>query len=192
LANGNTAIVLRLSSAGTDRSPGLRHRVPAFDDRDVSALGQLDQCGIGASFLTVIPDELGSQPARLHADDGIGPRIEGVLFTADAHANDVLLEIVGAPGRSLTDDERQEALEAIGLMERRAAQNALEFLVGRARRRCRGWRCAAASGAGGADGASSTSTALGLVRPFGPRELVIGRPRVTPSDRVVLTGIDNG
>ena len=94
-----------------------------------------------AIFL-IVANELRAQPARLHSDDRIGPRIEGRFLAEDVHADDVLFELGAASADRFEHDEAQEPLEPIHLLERRAGENALELFPDRL---CRGpWVTAAA------------------------------------------------
>ena len=49
---------------------------------------------VGAPFFAVVADQLRAQPARLHAHDRIGARIERCLLAEDLHADDVFLQFV--------------------------------------------------------------------------------------------------
>ena len=141
-ANGSTAIVFWRISAGADRAP---RRSTAgsrpLEGRRVAALRQLDHELVGPSLLAVVAQQARAQPSRLDADDRVGARIERRLLVEDLHADDVLLQLIAAPGDRLADDEVEEALEAIDLPERRAGEEAFELLAlrrvlaGRRRRR---------------------------------------------------------
>ena len=74
-------------------------------------------------------DEPGAQPARLHADDRIGARIERRLLAEDLDADDVFLQLAAAPADRFDDDEADEALEAIDLREGLAREDAIELVA---------------------------------------------------------------
>ena len=71
----------------------------------------------------------------MRAAVGPGPGRSGrradrtTLLVEDLHADDVLLQLIAAPGHRLVDDEVEEALEAVDLPERRAAEESFELLA---------------------------------------------------------------
>ena len=99
------------------------------EDRSVAALWQLDDDRIRAADLAVIPLEPRSQPARLHAYDRVGARVERRILVEHLHADDVFLELVAATFERFADDEAEESLEAIGLTEGRAGEHTVELLA---------------------------------------------------------------
>jgi hypothetical protein len=118
-----------------DSAPGRAGFIAPLDERDIAAFWQLDQRGIGAALFTVVADELGSQPPRLHAHDRIGARVERVLLAEDLHADDILLQLGSASRRRFLHDEGEEALQTIALLKRLALEYALEVVVRRTRHR---------------------------------------------------------
>src|SRR4029450_11707882 len=62
------------------------------------------------------------------------------LLAEDLHADDVLLQFVAAPGRSLRHDERDEALQTLDLLERDAREYPVQLLANGLRGRLAGRR----------------------------------------------------
>ena len=83
---------------GRHRSLDQHRRVALLEDRRVAALRQLDHRLVGASFFAVVAHQFGPQPPRLHADDRVGARIEGLFLAEHLHADDVFLQLVPAAG----------------------------------------------------------------------------------------------
>ena len=112
---------------GADRPLRSGARFVRLEGRRVSTLRQLDDQLVGAGLLAVVAHQPRAQPARLHAHDRVGARVERRLLVEDLHADDVLLQLIAAAGDGLGDDEVEEPFEAIDLPERRAGEEALEL-----------------------------------------------------------------
>ena len=116
---------------GADRSLDGDRSVPRLEGRHVAALGQLDADRVGASFVLVVMRELRAEPSRLHTDDGVGARVEGLFLPEDLDADDEFLELGRATREGFPDDERQETFEAVSRAERVTAQDAVELVEDR-------------------------------------------------------------
>src|SRR5690606_718341 len=114
---------------GAGRPLEEHRRVAGFEDGRVPTLRQIDDQRVGPSFLAVVPDELRAEAPRLRAHAWSGPRIEALLLPEAGHAGDVRLALALTAADGLGDDEREEALEAVGLLKGFAAQNPRELLV---------------------------------------------------------------
>ena len=93
----------------------------------VAAGGELDNQGVVAARALVILAQLGAQPPRLHAHDGVHPRIVGFLAVEDLYPEQVFLEFAGAALERALHREPQEAAHARGTGETVCRQNFFEL-----------------------------------------------------------------
>jgi hypothetical protein len=94
-----------------------------------SRLSEVDHDLVVLAFFAVIAFEPGSQATGLHADDGVGPGVEGCLAAENLDTNRVFLEVVALSLECLARDERDEVLQAVRGPERDARRNPLDLVA---------------------------------------------------------------
>ena len=85
------------------------------------------------AFLVVVARQLRSQASRLHADDGVVPRVERFGLPENLDAHDEFLEALAASGEGLFDNEREETFQPIGLPESFTGKDPIELFAKRLR-----------------------------------------------------------
>lgn len=130
-------------SGRSNRRGGRRlHRIrrrPPDEEGDVPTLRDGDLDRVLASRAEIVAFERPSEVARLHADDGIGLRIERGVAAEDLRGDGIGLDPLRATGERLFDHVGEEAAVTVGRDEVAAVEDAGELCPARVcvRRRSR-------------------------------------------------------
>lgn len=114
LERGWKASSSRFSASSASRHLGcllvglLRHQTQLVKDRDVCALGQFDADGIRVARPCVILRHATAQIPRLHAHDGVKPRIEARSAVEHFQAQHLFLNARRAARQRFRNDVTQE------------------------------------------------------------------------------------
>ena len=122
-------------------------RGPSFECRGIAPAPHLDDDRIVTALIRIVFVELGSQPSRFHADDGIEARIVLVVAAEHGDANHILLDLIAFSRQRALDHVAEEPAHPIGVGESTARDQAVELeanLVG-GRLHCHGLHKSAGS-----------------------------------------------
>src|SRR5579864_5812725 len=110
-----------------------------MEDRNISALRKFDNQSVGAPFGFVISLQPAAQFSRLHPDDGVKPRVEGVAAAEKCCAEKRFLQTSWFAVNGLFNGVGKEPAEAVSMNKLFAGKDLLQVSVNRTRRNLQ-WR----------------------------------------------------
>ena len=114
------------AAAGRDRTNACG-RASILENRNIAALAQHDPDSILAPFGAVILVQLIAQPARLHADNGVHPRVKSLPPIEHLKPDKILLQPMRLAEETFFHHKLQETADAVRLYECAATQDKIQL-----------------------------------------------------------------